>query len=328
MIPVAKSMTCRRETVTIQVTVTPKARASRPGTPKEERIRKMSRKKIKEMEVMVADIVRETPDTSTLYLFTGNDRLDYKAGHFIQIDPHQFEALGRWTQYLEDLKGTREKPRAYSLASAPHERYLAITVKEERYVSGKTKYPPLLSPVLAHRTPRGTQMQVVGFTGPYTYPDDLESVTDHVVHICAGSGVVPSYGLIKHALHSNIPIKQTLLLGNRTWNDVIYRSHLQELAADFPDRLQVVHALSREENPERHAPNCVHGRVGAGLIREHIPDPSAAVVYTCGPAVSKWEKRRAKEEGWDPAPRFMESVLTVLADLGVPKDRIRKESYG
>ena len=31
----------------------------------------------------------------TLVLFTGNDRLDYKAGHFLTIDPHQFEALDR-----------------------------------------------------------------------------------------------------------------------------------------------------------------------------------------------------------------------------------------
>ena len=49
-------------------------------------------RRIKELEVMVADVTVETPDTSTLVLFTGNDRLDYKAGHFLTIDPHQFEA--------------------------------------------------------------------------------------------------------------------------------------------------------------------------------------------------------------------------------------------
>lgn len=293
-----------------------------------DRMGESSRKKIKTMDVMVSHTVRETPDTSTLYLFTGNDRLDYKPGHFIQIDPHQFEALERWTQYLEDLKGTTEKPRAYSLASAPHEKYLAITVKEERYVPGKTKYPPLLSPVLALRTPRGAQMSVVGFTGPYTFPDDIEDRTDHVVHICAGSGVVPSFGLIKHALHHNLKFKQTLIFGNRSWNDVIYRSQLQDLAADHPDRLKVIHALSREENATRHGPNVVQGRVNAELIREHIPDPSSVMVFTCGPAISKFEKRRAKEEGREPSPRFMESVLAALQDLGIDRKQIRKESYG
>jgi len=112
-------------------------------------------RRIKEMEVMVADVIIETPDTTTLVLFTGNDRLEYLAGHFLTIDPHQFESLERFTSFLEDLKGKREPPRAYSMSSAPHERYLAVTVKEERYVSGSTKFPPLLSPLLVKRTLRG-----------------------------------------------------------------------------------------------------------------------------------------------------------------------------
>src|SRR3954462_8103369 len=99
-------------------------------------------RRIKELEVMVADVIIETPDTTPLVLFTGNDRLEYSAGHFLTIDPHQFEALERFTSFLEDLKGKRELTRAYSMSSSPHERYLAITVKEERYLSGVTKFPP------------------------------------------------------------------------------------------------------------------------------------------------------------------------------------------
>src|SRR2546427_11990581 len=148
------------------------------------------RRGIKEMEVMVADVIVEAPDTTTLVLFTGNDRLEYNAGHFLTIDPHQFEALERFTSFLEDLKGRREPPRAYSMCSAPHERYLAVTVKAERYVSGLTKFPPLLSPMLVKRTVRGMRLVVTGFTGPYTLASDIDKQTDHVVHICAGSGSV------------------------------------------------------------------------------------------------------------------------------------------
>ena len=86
---------------------------------------------------------RDAPDTTTLFLFAGNESLDYEAGHFCTIDPNQFGELEHFIAYLEDQKGSKEKPRAYSLASAPHERYLAITVKEERYESGETPYPPL-----------------------------------------------------------------------------------------------------------------------------------------------------------------------------------------
>jgi hypothetical protein len=38
------------------------------------------RRRIKQREVMVAEAVRETADAATLVLFTGNDRLDYRAG--------------------------------------------------------------------------------------------------------------------------------------------------------------------------------------------------------------------------------------------------------
>src|SRR5215470_7687867 len=141
------------------------------------------RRRIKELEAMVADVIRETPDTTTLVLFTGNERLDYEAGHFLTVDPHQFEGLERFIAFLEDLKGRKEPPRAYSMSSAPHERYIAITVKEERYVSGKTKYPPLLSPLLVHRSPRGTRMSITGFTGPYTLNAKILSKTKNIVHI-------------------------------------------------------------------------------------------------------------------------------------------------
>jgi len=124
------------------------------------------RKKIKELEAMVADVIHETPDTTTLVFFTGNERMEYRAGHFLTIDPHQFHSLRRFTSYLEDLKGKKEPPRAYSLASAPHEKSVAITVKEEQYVSKQTPYPPLLSPLLVRQVERGQRMAITGFTGP------------------------------------------------------------------------------------------------------------------------------------------------------------------
>lgn len=286
------------------------------------------KKRIKKMEVMVADVIVETHDTTTLILFTGNDHLDYHAGNFLTIDPHQFESLARWTQYLEDIKGKKEPPRAYSMASAPHERYLAITIKEEEYISGVTPYPPLLSPVLVRRTPRGTQMVITGFAGPYYLPDDIESQTDHIVHICAGSGSVPNWSMIKSALHHNLNLRHTLIYGNKSWSDVIYRHALDDLAAQHPDKLRVIHALSREPNAEHYGPNVHSGRVTRELLEKAVPDWSSVAVFTCGPALTKWDKKRAKQTGEELKPRFLESVLSALDELGVKKEQIHKESYG
>ena len=285
------------------------------------------RRRIKELEVMVADVVTETPDTTTLVLFTGNDRLDYLAGHFLTIDPHQFDGLERFIAFFEDVKGRKEPPRAYSMASAPHEKYLATTIKEERYVSGMTKYPPLLSPLLVKRMARGMRLVVTGFTGPYTLPEDIESRTDHVVHLCAGSGIVPNFSILKHALLHHPKVRHTVVYSNKTWGDIIFRDELAKLERRHQSSLRIIHTLTREEGKPGH-PGVRSGRVETALLREAIPDPAACMVYACGPAISGWDRKAAREAGVAPAARFLETAVASLTELGVPDERIKKESYG
>ncbi len=286
------------------------------------------RKKIKELEVMVAETIMETPDTTTLVLFTGNDRLEYAAGHFLTIDPHQFEALERFTAFLEDLKGKKEPPRAYSMSSAPHEKYLAITIKEERYTPGTTKYPPLLSPLLVKRTTRGMRLVVTGFTGPYTLSEEIESQTDHIVHICAGSGSVPNFSMLKHALKVHPGLRHTFVYSNKRWEDVIFRDELTSLRGEHPKKISLLHTLTREPDLSHQGPNVRGGRVTAALLREAIPDPSGCMVFVCGPSISVYDRAAAKEKGIEPQPRFFESTLSILGEIGVPKERVRHESYG
>ncbi len=280
------------------------------------------------MESMVADVVQETHDTVTLILFTGNERLDYRPGHFLTIDPHQFDGLERFVSFLEDLKQKKEPPRAYSMSSAPHEHYVAITVKEERYASGVSRYPPLLSPLLVKRTPRGTRLIITGFTGPYVLPDDIESKTDHIVHICAGSGSVPSFAILKHSLITQQKLRHTFIYSNRSWDDVIFRDEMNKLAVNYPDRLKLVHTLTREPNAAALGPTVRSGRVSEALIAESVPGLSECRFYVCGPAISTFDKVAAREKGVEPQPRFMESVLASLSSLGVRKDQITRESYG
>jgi len=285
-----------------------------------------ARRKIKQLEVVVSGAIRETPDTTTLVLFAGKDTLEYQSGHFLTIDPHQFPALERFVDYLEDQKGTREPRRAYSLSSAPHEQSLAITVKEERYVRGTTKYPPLMSPLLVHWTGAGVRMIITGFTGHYTLPETVESKTNHLVHICAGSGIVPNFSIIKHSLKEHPKLRHTLIYSNRSWDDVIFSAQLADLQRQHPARLRVIHTLTRATEG---APDGIkQGRVTADLLRDAIPDPTECLVYACGPAVSKWDRRTARERGEEAPPRFLEMILALLEEIGIPQDRIENESYG
>jgi 3-ketosteroid 9alpha-monooxygenase subunit B len=288
------------------------------------------RKRIKELEVMVADVVQETADTSTLLLFTGNDRLEYQAGHFLTIDPHQFEALERFISYFEEVKGRKEPPRAYSLSSAPHERFLAITVKEERYTSGVTRYPPLLSPLLVKRTTRGMRLVITGFTGPYVLPPDVDKRAEHLLHICAGSGIVPNYSILKQSLQEHPKLQHTLVYCNKTWNDVIFARELLDLQQTHPGRLRVVHTLTRESPGSLEGPygKAVAGRVGAALLRQVVEDPASCVAFACGPGITPHDKAEARKKGVEPAPRFLETTLSALREIGLGEDQLEYESYG
>lgn len=283
------------------------------------------RRRVQELEVVVADVRRDTPDTSTLF-FSSDEEFDYKAGHFCTIDPHQFQQLEHFIAYFEDLKGQKEKPRAYSLASAPHERYLAITIKEERYYSGETSYPPLLSPLLTYYIPVGTHMVISGFTGAYTMPDDIADRTDNIVHLCAGSGIVPNLGLIKDSLHRDAPLKHILLYSSKTREDIIYYEEFEELHRRYPDKFDVVHCITRQDPTGIR--NARKGRISAALIEEAVPDLDNTFIFTCGPGIPPHERKAARAKGEEPAPRFIENMVDLLLAHGLDKKQIKQESWG
>ena len=183
-----------------------------------------SPRRVQLLKVAVTEVIAETGDTVTL-VFDRPPSHDYRAGQWLTIDPHQFSSLLRFIPLLERLKGRKEPPRAYSMASAPHER-LAITIKEETWTPGEQAYPTLLSPYLVHDVRTGMPMTISGFSGPYHLPDDIAIRTDHIVHVCEGSGIVPNWSIVKAALRDHPRLRHTMLYSNTSWDDVIFRDAL------------------------------------------------------------------------------------------------------
>ena len=290
------------------------------------------RKKAVEYTATVAGLRMETADTATLLLDLGDAPVEYRAGQYLNIDVHQFPALAALTAFLEDRKGRKEPLRSYSMASAPHEKYVAITVKDEPYVPGVSLYPPLLSPLLVHGGLVGRQLRLTGFMGPYILPPDVDERTQHVLHVIAGSGMVPNFSLIKDALHRGLKVRHTLLATNKTWDDVLFREELHALERAHPDKLRIVHALTREPDAARYGERVRQGRISQALLEELMP-PSPEqreqlLVYACGPAITPWDRRKALETRTTATPRFMETVIGLLHALGVGDKRIKREVYG
>lgn len=286
---------------------------------------------LRDIQAVVVDVVARTPDTATLYLFVGEDQRDYHAGQFISIDPHQFPELGRWIDFLEEMKGRREGIRAYSMSSVPSEKCISITVKAEAYHRGHDKFPPLLSPFLVSGALRGREVVVRGYSGHYVIPDDIATRTDQVLHLVAGSGVVPNYALLKdellHGTGARTRVKHTFVFCNKTVSDIIFHDQLCALADRFPDRLDLHFLVTREDVSSR-GPRYQRGRPTVEGIGALVRDPSSVWVYACGAAVTKWERARALEQGTVPSPRFMEGVHDITQALGIDRARIKKEVFG
>ncbi len=286
------------------------------------------RRKMVEYEPLVAEVRMETHDTATLFLDFEGTPVEYKAGQFLNVDPHQFRALTALAAFLQEQKGRRELFRSYSMSSAPHEPRVAITLKDEPYLPGLTRYPPLLAPYLIHGRLVGSRIKVQGFMGPYVLPDDVEQRTEHLVHVVAGSGAVPNFAILKDALHRGLKLRHTVLCSNKTWEDMLFREPLAALEAAHPQQVRVVHTLTRETDESRFGLKVRKGRVNQALLEELIPDRATCLVYACGPAINPWDRRKALETRTPATPRFMETVLGHLHALGIDDKRIKRETYG
>lgn len=282
-------------------------------------------KKIRFMEGLIVQTVQETADTWTLSIQTQPEDRNYQAGQFISIDPHQFPELSELVAYLEHKKGRKELVRAYSMASAPHEEFVTITIKPERFNAEHDAYPPVLSPFLASGFMKGRPIRFLGYAGPYILPANLEEQTSEVLHLVAGSGAVPNFALLKDQLtqNKNPSVIHTLIDINKTYEDIIYRTELDQLAGNYPKRFKLIHILTREERA-----GFLQGRPSFDLIKSHIQDPTRVLVYACGAAHTKWQKKKAEATGAILAPRFIESTAEIMQTLGIDKKRFKYESYG
>lgn len=287
---------------------------------------------LKKVASTCVDVVRTTHDTVTLFFDCG-EHPEYTAGQFISIDPKQFAELSRQIGFLEHLKGKKEKHRAYSMSSVPSERFVSITVKAEGYDAAHDKYPPLLSPFLASEGMKGRTVNFVGYTGAYVLPAGHDTITRQVLHLVAGSGIVPNYALVKDELEQqkHPSVKHTMVYVNKTTDDVILLAELEALAARFPDRFQLIHRVTRAPEGEDLSVRGAHwlrGRPTVEWLQTLVPDPSTVWVYACGAAITEHQRAEAKATGVPATPRFMEGVEQMIATLGVTKDRFKKEEFG
>jgi ferredoxin-NADP reductase len=186
--------------------------------------------------------------------------------------------------------------RSYSIASAPEDSRLSLTV--ERIDDGE------VSPYLADELRDGDEIELRGpIGGHFTW-----RVQDGgpLLLIAGGSGLVPLMSMLRHRAAQRSAVAATALVSSRAIDDIIFRDELARLGAD--GGVEVHHTLTR------HAPPGWSGfsrRVDRAMLAAVGPDASAQPrVYICGPT------------------GFVENAADLLVELGHDAAGIKAERFG
>jgi ring-1,2-phenylacetyl-CoA epoxidase subunit PaaE len=139
-----------------------------------------------------------------------------------------------------------------------------------------------------------------------TFTPDLSAAGHHVL-IAAGSGITPVLSIASSLLAAGSRV--ALVYGNRRAGTVMFADEVADLKDAYPDRMQLVHVLSREAQEVA----LFSGRLDQDRLRGLLP----ALVDVA--AVSGW---------WMCGPFGMVTgAISVLTGFGVPSARIHRELF-
>jgi len=210
-----------------------------------------------------------------------------------------------WTGHLPgqhvDIRLTAEDgyqaQRSYSIAAPEDGDRVVITV--ERVDEGE------VSPFLVEDLMVGDRIELRGPIGGYFV---WEPGSGQPVQLLAGgSGIAPLMAMIRAAAVSPGPESIRLLFSARTEDDLIYRKELDSLA-ERDSRLDITYTLTRGHGPGWKGQV---GRVDRVMLERFAWPPEVEPsCYVCGPT------------------GFVETVASILVDLGHPPDRVRTERFG
>lgn len=190
--------------------------------------------------------------------------------------------------------------RSYSICANAHSGKLRVGIK--RLAGGA------FSTYATTRLRAGDVLDVMPPVGEFTITLD-PAAANHYCAIAAGSGITPVLSLVSTTLESEPGSRWTVIFGNRAARTVMFLDELEGLKDRYPDRLHLIHVLSREEAPVP----LFSGRIDAAKMTELfealVDFASVDYWYLCGPY-----------DMVQTARRFIES-------RGVPSDRVHDELF-
>lgn len=239
------------------------------------------------LPLKVREVVKETADTVTIYFEQPEPYLDYQPGQFLTV--------------VLEMDG-KEQRRSYSLCTSPFvDPFPGISVK--RVPNG------LFSNYLNDKVFPGKTLNVLRPLGNFTTTFHSKNCR-HFFMIAGGSGITPIMGLIKSVLVNEPSSRVTLIYCSRSEEEIIFSSQLHLLELANPDRLNIIHNLSKPSATWTGLQGRLDSELLTQLFTQAENEPRYEEVYfVCGP------------EG------LMHTAQQVLEQLGVDQNRIHRESF-
>jgi Na+-transporting NADH:ubiquinone oxidoreductase subunit F len=251
----------------------------------------------------------------------GGERLDFKAGAYIQIDIPEYEAAfetfqiedvyrSAWDQFkLWQLKAANIVPvfRAYSLANPPAEGdVLKFTIRIATPPPGAAA-PPGIGSSYVFQLNAGDRVTLSGPYGDFF----VKETGREMCFIGGGAGMAPMRSHVLHQLegeHTHRTI--TFWYGARSRQEMFYDEEFKTLEAKHPNF--TYHVALSEPQPEDHWEGMV-GFIHQCLLDNYLEtheDPTEIEYYLCGP------------------PPMIDAVNRMLYDLGVEDEMIAYDKFG
>ncbi|AFL86165.1 flavodoxin reductase family protein [Belliella baltica DSM 15883] len=239
------------------------------------------------LSLKVREVVKETPDTVSIFFEQPEPYLEYKPGQFITV--------------ILEINGKEER-RSYSLCTSPFvDPYPGITVKR---VDGG-----IVSNYLNDHIRPGKTIDIMKPMGKFTTTFHSKNKT-HYIMVAGGSGITPIMGISKSILVNEPDSKVTLLFCSRNEDQIIFKKEFEQLKEKYPEKLEIIHNLS-QPGPTWSG---MKGRLDSIKLKEVLSwsehkGAESLKYFVCGP------------EG------LMTTTLNTFKELDIPTDLIYEESF-
>jgi ring-1,2-phenylacetyl-CoA epoxidase subunit PaaE len=242
-------------------------------------------------ELTVVAIEAEAAQAAAITLEVPADlqtAFEFQSGQFITVRAHIEQ---------QDVR------RSYSLCSTPS----ALKQHRRIQIGVRAVEGGLMSNWLTQTLKVGQTLQVAPPDGRFVVkrPRAL-----HRVGFAAGSGITPILSILTSTLQDSPKAKFTLVYGNRRMDSVMFNESLQDLKDRYPDRLTLIHILSRQAQEVPLLEGHIDGDKVRALMQVFLPVPSMDEVFICGPQA------------------MIEATESALLDAGVPAQRVHSERFG